>query len=66
MGSYLRPIVKTCIATGCVTQAVVELHNRFNEPMGTYCQKHGAVALAAQKAWDEQILTEQITALGKD
>lgn len=46
--AYLREITEPCKEPGCVSRATVELLDRWNGALGTYCRPHGKKALARQ------------------
>ena len=48
--AYLKPLAKTCGASGCVNRATVELYSVQNAAYGAYCRLHGQQRLKALQA----------------
>lgn len=46
--AHLRELAMRCGVEACQKQAVVELRNTWNEPIGQYCRPHGEKRLAEQ------------------
>ena len=47
--AYLRELVNRCHFPTCPRRAVVEVVDRWNGSMGTYCRRHGNEALREQQ-----------------